>query len=88
MIDNTQEIKNTIEYDYSLGEKCYGIKLGWAGKGTPEAPFRRVDILGAITSIKGLAGHNNIHKYEFKWDGGYYYTDNLSRELLPILPKG
>ena len=77
--------KHTNDYDFSLGEKCYCLKLGWAGNGTPNAPLKRVDVLGIISSIKGLESHNNIHKYEFKWDGGFYYTDNLKRELIPSL---
>ena len=83
-----QNERNNCEYEFSLDEKCYAIKLGWAGHGTKAAPLRRVDVLGTISSIRGTEGHNNIHKYEFKWDGGLYYTNNLNKELVPILPKG
>lgn len=72
-------------HEFILDEKCFGIKLGWAGNGRPEAPFRRVDVQGVITSIMGMEGHRSIYKYEFKWEGGIFYTDNLQKKLLPVI---
>ena len=70
--------------NFVFGEKCIGIKLGWGGLGTPESPIRRIDVEGIITSVRGLPNHTNIHKYEFTWNGGRFYTDNSRKELVPF----
>lgn len=87
MSEIIQENKKTNEHEFSFVENCYGIKLGWGGNGTTQAPLKRVDVFGTITSIRGMEGHSNIHKYEFKWTGGYYYINNTANELVPMLPR-
>lgn len=86
--DSTEYLCDTLNpitpFVFNLGDRCVAIKLGWGGIGTPQSPLHRINVKGEITSIKGLEGHNNVHKYEFTWKGGRFYTDNKWNELIPF----
>ena len=78
--------KSSLSAVFIIGDKCIAVKLGWGGDGSPQRPLHRIDVKGIISSIIGFEGHNNIHKYEFTWERGRFYTDNLENELIPLLP--
>jgi len=73
---------------FTLGQKVIAKKLGWGGNGSVYAPFHRVDVLGKITSIKGMPNHIGSYKYEFSWKGGKMMTDGIphnNAEMIGML---
>jgi hypothetical protein len=61
---------------FTIGQKVVAKKLGWMGNGSKEFPIKRCDVIGTITSIKGISpDHINIKLYEFTWSGGKFYND-------------
>lgn len=82
-IETMDNIKN-IRFPslFKIGDKCIAVQLEWSGVGNIEYPLHRIDVEGIITSTKDTPGHSNIHKYEFTWEGGRFYTDNKRNELI------
>lgn len=62
--------------ELKIGDKVVLKKVLWVGSGTKEDPMRRADVIGEITSIRGMPGHTNKHKYEFTHERGRFYTNS------------
>lgn len=64
---------------YKVGEKVILKRGEW---GIKNGMTTLVDVIGTIVTKKGMAGHNNVHKYAVKHRNGTTFNDgSMIRKL-------